>query len=130
MPSATRFARASIGAATAALVLVSFLPGDGQAQAQDPKLERLVGVYRFVGGHKEVREVERAIDEAVDEMNVFIRGIARRRLKEPNLPTDEVRISAQSDLITVARSGQPSISAPVMCDQGWASPGIATGSRA
>ncbi len=88
------------------------MPLDGRARFVEPGLERLLGVYRFVGGEKEVDEVERAIDEAVDEMSFFIRGMARRRLKEPNLPTDEIRISLQEGAITVARTGQPPVSAP------------------
>jgi hypothetical protein len=84
----------------------------GQAKAGEPDPLPLLGTYRFAGGREEVREVERAIDEAVDEMNVFIRGIARRRLREPNLPTDELRISLGGDLLTVARTGQPKVSAP------------------
>lgn len=96
----------------AVLVASAWLADPSQAHSLEPDLDRLVGVYHFVGGPEEVRQVERAIDEAVDEMNVFIRGIARRRLKEPNLPTDELRIFIQDGAITVARTGQPSISAP------------------
>lgn len=86
--------------------------GTPQAKASDPELLPLLGTYRFAGGQEETQEVERAIDEAVEEMNVFIRGIARRRLQEPNLPTDELRISLGGDMITVARTGQPKVSAP------------------
>jgi hypothetical protein len=95
-----------------AVVALAWTPDAGRANAPKPALDRFVGVYRFVGGPKEVREVERAIDDAVDELNVLIRGIARRRLEEPNLPTDELRISVDGDSITIARSGQPEISAP------------------
>ena len=98
--------------AVGVLVATAWLADPSQAHALEPDLDRLVGAYRFVGGPEEVRQVERAIDEAVDEMNVFIRGIARRRLKEPNLPTDGLRIFIQDGAITVARTGQPSISAP------------------
>ncbi len=86
--------------------------GTPQAKASDPELLPLLGTYRFAGGQEETQEVERAIDEAVEEMNVFIRGIARRRLQEPNLPTDELRISLGGDMITIARTGQPKVSAP------------------
>jgi hypothetical protein len=98
--------------AAVALVVLAWMPDAGRASAPDPTLDRFVGVYRFVGGPKEVREVERAIDDAVDQLNVLIRGIARRRLEEPNLPTDELQISVDGDSITIARSGQPEISAP------------------
>lgn len=100
--------------AASALVLAAPWAPDGkpQAKAGEPNLVPLLGTYRFAGGQEEVQRVERAIDVAVDEMNVFIRGIARRRLKEPNLPSDELRISLGGESITVARTGQPEISAP------------------
>lgn len=105
-----RFALISLAAA---FVVSPWAPeGRPQAKASEPDLVPLLGTYRFAGGQEEMLAVERAIDEAVDEMNVFIRGIARRRLREPNLPTDELRISLGSDTITVARTGQPKVSAP------------------
>lgn len=107
IPSSTKPVWAPLIAAVA-LAAAAWMPG---ARASDP-IDLLVGDYRFVGGEKETREVERAIDEAVDEMNVFIRGIARRRLKEPNMPTETLQISADEGMIAVARSGQPTISAP------------------
>lgn len=109
MPS--RHVWTSLGAA-AVVAALGWTPNGIAAKALEPNLDPLLGTYRFVGGEKEVREVERAIDDAVDEMNIFIRGIARRRLREPNLPTDELRIDLENDTITIARSGQPAVSAP------------------
>lgn len=97
--------------------------GKPQAKASEPDLVPLLGTYRFAGGREEVLAVERAIDEAVEEMNVFIRGIARRRLREPNLPTTELRISVRGDAITVSRTGQPKVSAPATGKQvPWRNP--------
>ena len=110
MPESRRLALIALAAALVASP--GALEEMGRAKAGEPNPLPLLGTYRFAGGKKEVREVERAIDEAVDEMNVFIRGIARRRLKEPNLPTDELRIALGGDTITVSRTGQPAISAP------------------
>jgi len=98
-----------LGACCLACALV---PTARSALASTPAADHLVGSYRFVGGQKEVRQVERAIEQAVAEMNVFIRGIASRRLKAPNLPADELRIFTKGANITVARSGYPDISAP------------------
>lgn len=110
MPARSPLALISLAAA---VLLWPWAPGGTPlAKASDPELLPLRGTYRFAGGQEETQEIERAIDEAVDEMNVFIRGIARRRLREPNLPTDELRISLGSDTITVARTGQPKVSAP------------------
>ena len=101
----------AVGAAALAIVS-TWVPAHGRAESVQPGLDRLLGVYRFAGGQEEMAEVERAIDDAVDQMSFFIRGIARRRLKEPNLPSDELRISLEDGTITVARAGQPAVSAP------------------
>lgn len=94
------------------LILAASLADVRAASALEPERGRVLGTYRFVGGAAEVDQVERAIDEAVEEMNVFIRGIARRRLKAPNLPTETLRITLEDGHITVSRTGQPPISAP------------------
>lgn len=78
-----------------------------------PSVEPIEGQYRFVGGDEEVAVIERSIDDAVDEMSFLIRGLARRRLREPNLPTKELGISLNDGRVTVSRTGQPSISAPL-----------------
>ena len=116
--------RNSFALGAAALAIASaWVPMDGHARPFEPGLQRLIGVYRFVGGDQEVVAVERAIDEAVDEMSFLIRGMARRRLKEPNLPADEIRISLDDGAITVARAGQPPVSAPATGDRvTWQNP--------
>lgn len=88
------------------------MPTDGGASTGQSDLGRISGTYRYVGGEEEVRAVEQAIDEVVDQMNVFIRGIARRRLRAPNLPTNELRITLEDGQIRVVRTGQPEIAAP------------------
>lgn len=88
------------------------LPVDQAASAGTASADAVLGIYRFAGGEDEVRKVERAIDEGVEEMSFLIRGMASRRLKEPNLPSDELRIFMEGENITVARLGHPDISAP------------------
>ncbi len=88
------------------------LPVNQAASAGTASADAFLGAYRFAGGEDEVRKVERAIDEGVEEMSFLIRGIASRRLKEPNLPSDELRIFMEGENITVARLGHPDISAP------------------
>jgi hypothetical protein len=79
----------------------------------DAKQSPLNGTYRHVGGESETRAVEEAIDEAVAELNVFIRGIARRRLREPNLPADWMKLDIGADQAAVAQKGRPTIAAPL-----------------
>ena len=86
--------------------------GETQSEAMDSDPQRYVGTYRYVGGDAEIEALDEAIDEVVSQMNFFIRGIARRRLRAPNLPSKEVTISIEDDEICIDRPGQPKVSAP------------------
>lgn len=46
--------------------------------------EAFEGEYRYIGGEQQRRALHEAIDDVVDEMSVFVRGIARDRLVEGN----------------------------------------------
>jgi hypothetical protein len=82
------------------------------AQASDSVLEQFAGTYTYVGGEAEIKSLDQAIDEVVDQMNFFIRGIARRRLRAPNLPSKEVSVFVEKGQIRIERPGQPEVSAP------------------
>jgi len=88
--------------------------GASIAAAQDSNsvLEQFVGAYSYVGGEREIKALDRAIEEVVDQMNFFIRGIARRRLRAPNLPSKEVSVFVEHGQIRIERPGQPEVSAP------------------
>lgn len=92
--------RADCGTATAA------------AEAVDPALQRFVGTYFYVGGDAEIRALDEAIDQVVSQMSFLIRGIARRRLRAPNLPSKEVGVFFENGQIRIYRPGQPEVSAP------------------
>jgi len=103
---------------TLVILLCSLGPGVAlgaalaSADAQDPALTRFAGTYDYVGGDTEIRALDRAIDEVVEQMNFLIRGIARRRLRAPNLPSKTVRIVLENAQIRIDRPGQPEVSAP------------------
>ncbi len=86
--------------------------GETQSEAADSDPQGYNGTYRYVGGDAEIEALDEAIDEVVSQMNFFIRGIARRRLRAPNLPSKEVTISIEDDEICIDRPGQPKVSAP------------------
>jgi len=86
--------------------------GEEHSETVDPALDRYAGTYRYVGGGAEIEALDEAIDEVVSQMNFLIRGIARRRLRAPNLPSKEVTISVDDDEICIDRPGQPKVSAP------------------
>jgi len=83
-----------------------------EAKASQTELQRFVGTYRYVGGDEEIRALDRAIEDVVAQMNFFIRGIARRRLRAPNLPSKEVSVLSENGQIRIVRPGQPEVSAP------------------
>jgi hypothetical protein len=82
------------------------------ADASDPALQPFAGRYHYVGGDAEIQALDRAIAEVVDQMNFFIRGIARRRLRAPNLPSNEVNVFLEKGQIRINRPGQPEVTAP------------------
>ena len=86
--------------------------GEGSV-AVDPALEKYLGTYRYVGGDTDIEALDRAIEDVVSQMNFLIRGIARRRLRDPNLPSKEVTITSDDGQIRIDRPGQPPVSAPV-----------------
>lgn len=82
------------------------------AAEPDTALSRFSGTYRYVGGDAEIQELDAAIEEVVQKMNFFIRGIARRRLRAPNLPSSEVGVFLERGQIRITRPGRPEVSAP------------------
>jgi hypothetical protein len=95
-----------------AAVAVCCGPAVAMAEASDSALQPFAGTYRYVGGDAEIKALDRAIGEVVDQMNFFIRGIARRRLRAPNLPSEEVSVFIEKGQIRITRPGQPEVSAP------------------
>ena len=72
----------------------------------------IAGRYRWIGGEAETQKLDQAIDTVVRKMNIFIRGIARRRMRAPNLPAPELEILIDGGAIVIRRPGKPEVSAP------------------
>jgi hypothetical protein len=72
----------------------------------------LAGSYRYAGGDAEVKALFATVEDVVKKMNVVVRGIARKRLRKPNMPSAELTVSIDSAAITVARTGLTSVVAP------------------
>jgi hypothetical protein len=87
-------------------------PSIAVAEASEPALQSFAGTYGYVGGDRQIQALDRAIGEVVDQMNFFIRGIARRRLRAPNLPSQELSVFIENRQIRITRPGQPEVSAP------------------
>lgn len=110
--SARRLLSVVSGLLSAAALVPWCSPSIATADAPDPVLQQFVATYAYVGGDKEIQALDRAIDEVVDQMNFFIRGIARRRLRAPNLPSKKVSVFVENGQIRIERPGQPEVSAP------------------
>ena len=102
--------RASLALAVA-LALVAASASSASAEPA-PAVEAWAGRYRYAGGEPEVRGLDAAIEAVVRRMSFFIRGIARRRLREPNLPSEELEIRVGGGVVTILRPGRPTVSAP------------------
>jgi hypothetical protein len=110
--SACRLLSLVSGLLSAAALVAWCGPSIAAADAPDAVLQQFVGTYTYVGGDAEIKALDQAIDEVVDQMNFFIRGIARRRLRAPNLPSKKVSVFVENGQIRIERPGQPEVSAP------------------
>lgn len=93
---------------------ISIVPLNAFAEQieDDSTVQPVFGTYEYIGGQTQIAEMNRRIEKGVEELNVFIRGIAERRLREANHPTDKLTITSANGKIIVARSGKPDMAAP------------------
>lgn len=79
-------------------------PVEPQAVAPEPEaLAAIAGAYRYRGGKASVRK---SIDGVVDDMNVMVRGIARKRLIAANTVPKRIAIDQVGDEVTVRIDGR------------------------
>lgn len=78
----------------------------------DPSLGSYTGRWHWVGGDNELRALDSAIETCVAKMNIFIRGIARRRIRKPNQPAPEIVVVLDGTNLAFSRPGRPALSAP------------------
>jgi hypothetical protein len=62
--------------------------------------------YRFSGGMRERKAIDRAIEDVVADMSFVTRPIARRRLKAAARVAERVRIDVDDDAITTELDGE------------------------
>lgn len=86
---------------------------DGPAPAaHGAAAPRIVGHYRYAGGELQRQQLLDAIEAVVADMIFLARPIARKRLRDGNLPSEELQIDVSDDRITILRPGRPTVSAP------------------
>lgn len=86
---------------------------EAAATASEPAttVPRIAGRYQYVGGERERQALLDAIEDVVKEMIFLARPIARRRLRDGNRPSDELRLEVSPTQITVVRPGRPTVTA-------------------
>jgi hypothetical protein len=68
----------------------------------DAALDTLAARYGFVGGERERTALEKAIEAVVEHMNLFVRDIARSRLRDTNRVASSLVIQRDGPRITVS----------------------------
>jgi len=64
-------------------------------------MDCLTGRYRFVGGERESRAWQEAIEDVVVEMDLTVRGMARKRLLETNRIASEITLERRGNELTI-----------------------------
>ena len=83
------------------------------AAASEPETAapRIAGRHRYGGGGRGGQALLGAIEDVVKEMIFLARPIARRRLRDSNQPSDELRLEFSATQITIVRPGRPTVAA-------------------
>lgn len=68
--------------------------------------------HRYAGGDEGRAAIEGAIDEATEDMNAMIRGVARRRLREANPVLEDIGFSLGGDPLRASYVGGRIIETP------------------
>lgn len=79
---------------------------DAPDEPPEERSERFSATWRMVQTRAQARTVvDEAIEQAVDAMNFFFRGIARSRLREGTPIHDRIELEVHDDLVTVRFGG-------------------------
>lgn len=78
------------------------IPPAKASSAAHESVDAFAGTYRFVGGKAQRDARDAAIDEVVSEMNLFVRGIARDRLRESNAIPTRITMQRSGESIAIA----------------------------
>jgi len=79
-------------------VIASVLPLEAMA---DDELAPFLGTFKFSGGEKEQKALDKAIDGVVSQMNLLVRGMARDKLKQANPIATNISFASDANILTV-----------------------------
>jgi len=95
-----------------ALTLALLIPLAAAAEPEST-LARFAGSWRWVGGAGELRALDDAIEACVKQMNLFIRPIARHRIRKPLQPSPEIVFATVAGpSLSISRPDRPTIAIP------------------
>ncbi len=95
-----------------ALTLGLLTPAIASAEPDSP-LARFVGSWHWVGGPSELHAMDEAIESCVKQMNLFIRPIARHRIRKPLQPSSEIVLAeVPGPTLRISRPDRPTIAIP------------------
>ncbi len=94
--------------ASKALLTASLCLGSSSIALADDAFARdpLWGAYQNTSVGESAVAINHAVDKATDDLSVFVRGIARKRLKEVNPPYEHILLSERDGEITTDFEGR------------------------
>ncbi len=78
---------------------------EAEAEASEPALESFEGHYMYAGGEKQKQAIRDEIDAATEDLNIALRGLARRKIWKSQIPSTMMTIIVDGDDVSIVRSG-------------------------
>lgn len=78
---------------------------EAEAQAEEPALEAFEGHYIYAGGERQKQQIRDEIEAATEDLNIALRGLARRKIWKSQEPSTMMTIVVDGDDISIVRSG-------------------------
>lgn len=78
---------------------------DTEERSEQPNLEAFQGQYFYAGGERQKQEIRDEIDAATEDLNIALRGLARRKIWQSQEPSTSMTIVVDGDDISIVRSG-------------------------
>jgi len=74
-------------------------------EASEVTLASFEGVYMYSGGESQKQAIRDEIESATEDLNVALRGLARRKIWKSQQPSTRMTIVVEGDHVSIVRSG-------------------------
>jgi len=81
------------------------VPGVAWAQDESPTLQDFHGTYVYAGGERQKQAIRDEIDDATEDLNIALRGLARRKIWKSQDPATRMSITVDGSDVSIVRSG-------------------------